>query len=366
MYSILSRALISLCCFTVAVPVLLGAPAEYSIIDLGTLGGVSSNANAINQSGHVVGSSQLANGNSHAFFYDGTMHDLGTVGGPLSFGYGINDNDKVVGDSAAVNSAQRGFVTNGPILQPLGVLGGGSFATSHAYGINDFGFVTGTSATGGPGEHAFLYDGSSMHDLGTLGGVHSYGMAISNSGQVTGYAHVSLATTISHAFLYNGMTMQDIGTLGGDNSFGFAINSNGHVTGKSDNVSGSGTSHAFLFDGSSMVDLGALGPFSEGRGINSFDHVVGSTVLPNFTVRAFIYDSSNGMRDLNDLISPNTGWVLKNANGINDSGWITGTGTINGLEHAFLLTPIPEPTTTVLLLVLSSFSLLRRWHRAHR
>ena len=50
--------------------------------DLGTLGGSSSWASAINDSGQVIGSSYLAGDqNRHAFLYkDGKMTDLGTLG----------------------------------------------------------------------------------------------------------------------------------------------------------------------------------------------------------------------------------------------------------------------------------------------
>jgi probable HAF family extracellular repeat protein len=45
------------------------------------------------------------------------------------------------------------------------------------------------------------------------------------------------------------------------------------------------------------------------------------------------------MKDLNNMILSNSGWVLALAIWINDSGQITGYGTINGENHAFLLTP---------------------------
>ena len=52
-----------------------------------------------------------------------------------------------------------------------------------------------------------------------------------------------------------------------------------------------------------------------------------------------IWTQKGGMKDLNNLIPPNSGWVLVLANSINNSGQITGYGTINGENHAFLLTP---------------------------
>ena len=55
------------------------------------------------------------------------------------------------------------------------------------------------------------------------------------------------------------------------------------------------------------------------------------------------------MVDLNTLIDPLSGWELVTAWGINDAGQITGYGLIGGETHAFLLTPVPEPATLVLI-----------------
>ena len=57
------------------------------------------------------------------------------------------------------------------------------------------------------------------------------------------------------------------------------------------------------------------------------------------------------MTDLNTLIDPSSGWMLEEATGINDNGWIVGYGynSATGRYDAVLLTPIPEPSAFALL-----------------
>ncbi|HVU87577.1 MAG TPA: hypothetical protein VHD36_09655 [Pirellulales bacterium] len=77
-----------------------------AMIDLGSLGGASSAsaAFAINESGQVVGGSDLAGGGGHAFVYnDGTMFDLNSLvpqksGWVLEQATGINDSGQIVGE----------------------------------------------------------------------------------------------------------------------------------------------------------------------------------------------------------------------------------------------------------------------------
>src|SRR5205085_3138251 len=58
--------------------------------NLGTLGGSSSAATSISDSGLVTGGAGRADGSMHAFLYrDGSMLDLGTLGGSASTGYGV-------------------------------------------------------------------------------------------------------------------------------------------------------------------------------------------------------------------------------------------------------------------------------------
>ncbi len=43
------------------------------------------------------------------------------------------------------------------------------------------------------------------------------------------------------------------------------------------------------------------------------------------------------------LDATGAGWVLVEARALNDAGWIVGSGTYLGANHAFLLSPAPPP-----------------------
>lgn len=70
------------------------------MVDLGTLGGTSSSAIDIDESGRVAGTADLAGDTTfHAVVWDrGVMTDLGTLGGILSRATGMNDAGQVIGN----------------------------------------------------------------------------------------------------------------------------------------------------------------------------------------------------------------------------------------------------------------------------
>jgi probable HAF family extracellular repeat protein len=335
------------------------ASIAYQVTDLGTLGGTFSNGQDINAGGQITGEADPVGDTANRTYRwtptvsngdVGTMVDLGTLGGSFSVGLGINAAGHISGQSDTTgNSAFRAFLYDGT-MHDLGTLGG---TNSSAADINGADQVVGYShLTGDSVYHAFLYDGT-MHDLGTLGGTTSSAAAINSGGRTVGVSYLTLDAA-QHAFLYDG-TMHDLGTLGGTYSAASGINDSGQVTGQASLVDG--TSRAFFYDGA-MHNLGTLGgTSSNGLDINSFRQIVGTSLTAGSATHGFVYTPSDGMLDLNSLVS---GWVIESANGINDAGQIVGLGVRNGESHAVLLTPVPEPSTFALVTLSAATLFFRR------
>ena len=202
------------------------------MIDLGTLGGANSRAFGINNSGEVVGLSNIAAGSTQSsiFLYrHGHMTSLvGPVDPTETFGdIKINSKGDVIGFPLSDGDASIDHKGN---LIDLGSLAG---LGSAARDLNDHDEVVGYSGVSGTGStrvnHAFLYKNGTVIDLGTLGGPGSVANDINAHGEIVGSSMTTSGAT--HAFLYRNTHMTDLGTLGGADSVAGAINNSGEVVG---------------------------------------------------------------------------------------------------------------------------------------
>jgi hypothetical protein len=79
---------------------------------------------------------------------------------------------------------------------------------------------------------------------------------------------------------------------------------------------------------------------------NAGDAVLGPSVLVNGSLSPALF--TNGVLvAVNALFPPGSGWVAATADRINDGGEIAGTGQLNGVIAAFVLTPVPPVTYTI-------------------
>jgi probable HAF family extracellular repeat protein len=140
-------------------------------------------------------------------------------------------------------------------------------------------------------------------------------------------------------------SVTDLGTLPGGvgNNVATSINDRGEVVGTA--LLSDGTIHAFLWTRQrGMQDLGSpandfVSVAACCHTINNRGQVVGfSFPGPLGGGRALLWED-NVPIDLNTLIAAGSPWYLQFALSINDAGEIVGWGTINGEVHAFLARP---------------------------
>ncbi|HLV81860.1 MAG TPA: hypothetical protein VKT32_16350 [Chthonomonadaceae bacterium] len=347
------------------------ASQTYKVTLLGSLDpGGSSQANAINSAGKVVGIAS-DEGVDHPFLWtptstngtQGSMRDLGTFWSASADYYdeaiGINASGQVAGNSESfisypLSSKENGFLWSGK-LHKLGVLAG--YNNSVTFGINASGQIVGACTTGYAwnfqSPEAFLYSGGKMIDLGALtGGATSLAFGINDAGEIYGFADTTGAGWPETPFIYESGNVYDMssqlpgGIVAMNNAGQLAIE---RWVSVDEGGCRSNEPRAALWTPTtkngltgSWVDLGTGGfEESEPAGLNDDGDVVGTLINTdaNPTQHAFLYH--NGvMVDLNTRIPTNSGITLQTATGINHAGQIVGTGvTTDGRMVAFLLTP---------------------------
>jgi probable HAF family extracellular repeat protein len=260
----------------------------------------------INDAGHLAGAD-----NQRAYLYrNGAKTDLGTFSGDSTFAYGLNNNDIVVGKSYDRDALRyRAFSWENGSLQRLPAPGGGTYqsgAASAAYSINASGIIVGSYDDPRFGLQAVVWSDGTATALPNYLGRQSEAYDINAAGQVVGYSiNSGSGVRFRDAFLWNAGSFMRLDLPGFYFNVANAINS------------------------SAMV----VGMAQTGEGIGG---------------DAFLWTSGQNF-NLNSLISPNLGWHLTSAEDINDLGQIVGYGTLNGAPESFLLTPVPEPSSIVLL-----------------
>lgn len=226
------------------------ADGVYTVLD--NFGGVD-RAFDINSSGQIVGTATnpASSQDRQAFLYaNGVSTSLGTFGGRTSIAYAINDQGQVAGAAANGAGKNHAFLYANGVMQDLGTLGG---AGSIAYNINNGGQVVGHADTASGADHVFVYADGVMQDLGTMGADQAWGLGINDFGVVVG---MTLDWSQNRAFRYENGVAQDLGSLDGGVSGAYAVNNAGSIVGFS-SINGDGQT-GFVWQSGSMYDLNSL------------------------------------------------------------------------------------------------------------
>ena len=336
------------------------------------------------------------------------------AGSAGEYSIGINNAGQTTGRSrggpSSSPTAATSWNTNGigiALATPTGA------AYSRGYDINDKGVAVGTIAVGGVGDdfkRAVRWTTPGTYDYFlTDNGFYSDTAGINNNGWITGIQYFAPQDGVSfRAFVWSpdgttrwisalapGHTVTLQGINGSNVAAGFDIDQNtgaytavrwteagglvalqaggggfdlavgindlGVATGLETNAGGS-TFGARWDAAGNLIYLnqlsGAVGSDSS-YGINNFGVSTGDTLFAscadstNITCfRATIWDAAGNPTNLNDVVDPALGYTLLTANGINDHGLIFGQLLRgDGLQFAYLLTPVPEPGTWAMMLV---------------
>lgn len=368
----------------------------FSLDDLGAPGYRDTPVYAVSPAGTVVGSTQKTNqgtslGN-RAVCWDsaGQITELPFLTQPnskygLGVGLGVNDVGGIAGQTLEQSTrAIRWDHSGNPIL--LNSLPG--LTAYSAWYVNSSGATAGYgmkreagkqavdrpmrwSPTGEAEELGVL--GTDVNGLSNVraGGLNDAGTVFST---VTKYD--SAGRTLGPRaviWLAGNSTAIELPTLGKDSSgvsyaYAGAINQAGLVVGYSDEFDSAGNlvadSIPVIWDSSGNIrklnvptKLKFKGAMPED--LNDLGEAVGSLFSPGHAV---YWDSTGNPTDLNDLIDPQSGWILNRASYISNNGWITGTGMFDpdgkGGQAAYtrqFLLLIPEPSCALLMTIVFLF-----------
>jgi probable HAF family extracellular repeat protein len=329
------------------------APA-FTVTDMGNLGGEESVAYAINNQGQLVGGADTGvtgkDGEFDTFVFlwsHGSKHKISVLPGRHYYATGINNQTQIVGAYSA--RPQGGiyipFLYTGGQVHLLGVLHryGGELAISAAQAINEHGEIVGLS-----NGQAFAWTHGKMHGLPMPHGfTTTTAFAVNDHGQITGSGVGPGGKYFrSHALLWQNGQVTDLGTLPGFGDIeAHGINNQGQIVGWTNRrvPGGSALYQAFEWQKGRMRALPDLPGTNDTRAtaINNGGEIVGrfvGHVSRKGDERAVLWKDGR-IYSLTDLIPKHSGWVLEEALGINDHGWIIGNGTHNGVARAFLLRP---------------------------
>lgn len=327
------------------------AQVVFRVTDLGAFNGGNYSASqgmAINQWGIGTGYSNVQDAcgnpsclNPHAFVSQNQVFDIGfTPVDGWSYGNDINDNFYIAGSIGNPNSgdfSDHAYLFNLNNSTATRLFPVGFDSKSIATGINNNNQVIGYYHANITGVfHGFIWQNGALVDLGSRNPND-----INSQGDVVGNSPAFYRDSISQ-------TIQALAPLQpGSCSAAMVINEAKFIGGHSlvpNCLPGSFARPVIWYKNASnqyQVYAVPTPGFQNGfiKGMNNIGFVVGYVVNTGLDNRAYIYYGlGNIFYDLNNLIDPNSGWILKEATAINDQLQIIGYGqSPSGTLHAFRL-----------------------------
>lgn len=255
----------------------------YVIVDLGTLGGLRSQALALNDLNQVVGWSETATGERHAFLWTEAtgMLDLGTLGAAPSEARGINNAGEVAGVSATPAIWKRAFrwTTSGG-MQALDSTSG---TASEIWAINGNGDVGGWTEDFDGIRYGTLWAGGMQGTLGQqfgeVRGLNTVGQAVGYVASPVGPVPPSIASLWTRSG--SAWTVQELFPRDGRTSQARGINDLGEVVGYYPRLTGGYI--GFVRASTGIIDT--LPPLAPGANTD------GKAINNNGLVAGFSYDS---------------------------------------------------------------------------
>jgi len=354
-----------------AAGVLLKGPAsaevQYTVTELGSMGGDKNSALAINNQGQVLCRAyDISEHNSTYVLWDPTtgMRNLSSLLEEGARVTGMNDLGQfAVWKRSLATHQDQAYLWDG-VNTPEYL---GNF---YPMGLNSNGRVYGHTSSAP--DHYDPPTGVVWDRMGGLrvisalpGGSWTEPSAINYLGRTAGYCDSDIEASghptngsfrgppgVQHRIFLcdEAGGVIDIGSLGGDYCWATGINSAGQVVGTSYTGNGDET-HAFLWDpAEGMMDLGAL-PGQDDSGataINDLGQVIGGSGQFDF-----MWCPVSGMQVIDDLVPEDLRLSRFWITGINNAGQMVGEKVVGSdidpvygeydTTHVIVLTPIPEP-----------------------
>jgi probable HAF family extracellular repeat protein len=292
---------------------------SFTIIDVPGTGANSTVPNGINDQGQVVGIFGQLGVGYRGFLYSGGGFTTIDAGSDYTIAYDINNSGSIIGDyGLSSGNVSHGFLSTGGTIAPFDVPGALSTSLS---GINDLGDIIGGYSDTSGKSHGFLSSNGSITtiDVPVLNPKATGGLnGINNAGEIVGTNYSAAGSALGFKYVNGNFSTISLG----DNTFLSGINDRGQISGTI---------------------------YSEATGPHGFVLDADGSYTPIDVPGIFPVCPRPPCVSTNDVY------------GINNLGQVVGTYTDGTGRHAFIGTPVPEPSSSVLVLLgLSGVAICRR------